>query len=55
MTVQVPAKTTMKAIVYGSYGSPDVLELKDVKKPEIDDESMLVRVRAAHMQLYDCT
>jgi NADPH:quinone reductase-like Zn-dependent oxidoreductase len=53
MSVQAPAKTTMRAIVYESYGSPDVLELKEVEKPEIDDDSMLVRVRAASINAYD--
>src|SRR5947207_12119957 len=43
----------MKAIVRDRYGSPDVLELKDVKKPEIDDDSILVRVRAASINAYD--
>ena len=45
--------TTMKAIVRDRYGSPDVLELKDVKKPEIDDDSVLVRVRAASINAFD--
>lgn len=53
MTVQAPAKTTMKAIVYERYGPPEVLELKDVEKPEIDDDSILVRVRAASINAYD--
>src|SRR5438552_3315962 len=43
----------MKAIVRDRYGSPDVLELKDVKKPEIDDDSVLVRVRAASINAFD--
>lgn len=38
---------TMKAIVRDTYGSPDVLELRDIDKPEIGDEEALVRVRAA--------
>jgi NADPH:quinone reductase-like Zn-dependent oxidoreductase len=38
---------TMKAIVGDTYGSPDVLELRDIDKPEIGDEEVLVRVRAA--------
>src|SRR2546428_9136855 len=39
--------TTMKAIVQEKYGSPAVLELRDVAKPEIGDGDVLVRVRAA--------
>jgi NADPH:quinone reductase-like Zn-dependent oxidoreductase len=34
----------MKAIVRDEYGSPDVLELRDIDKPEIEDEEVLVRV-----------
>jgi NADPH:quinone reductase-like Zn-dependent oxidoreductase len=50
----VPARaTTMKAIVRDRYGSPDVLELKDVQKPEIDDDGVLVRVRAASINAFD--
>src|ERR687885_1208850 len=37
----------MKAIVRYKYGSPDVLELKDIDKPEMGDEEVLVRVHAA--------
>src|SRR3712207_4999503 len=37
----------MKAIVQDKYGSPDVLELRDIDKPEIEDEDVLVRVHAA--------
>ena len=37
----------MKAIVHCEYGSPDVLELKDVQKPIPNDNQVLVRVRAA--------
>jgi NADPH:quinone reductase-like Zn-dependent oxidoreductase len=45
--------TTMKAIVRERYGSPEVLELKDLEKPVIDDDSVLVRVRAASINAYD--
>jgi NADPH:quinone reductase-like Zn-dependent oxidoreductase len=38
---------TMKAIVQDEYGSPDVLELRDVEKPEIGEDEVLVRVHAA--------
>jgi NADPH:quinone reductase-like Zn-dependent oxidoreductase len=37
----------MKAIVRDSYGSAEVLELRDVDKPEIADDEVLVRVHAA--------
>jgi NADPH:quinone reductase-like Zn-dependent oxidoreductase len=34
----------MKAIVQGKYGSPDVLQLKDIDKPVVKDDEVLVRV-----------
>src|SRR5918912_854069 len=37
----------MKAIVQDEYGSPDVLELRDIDIPEINDDEVLVRVHAA--------
>ena len=37
----------MKAIVRYKYGSPDVLELRDIDKPGIGDAEVLVRVHAA--------
>jgi NADPH:quinone reductase-like Zn-dependent oxidoreductase len=37
----------MKAIVQNRYGSPDVLELRDIDEPVATDDQMLVRVRAA--------
>jgi NADPH:quinone reductase-like Zn-dependent oxidoreductase len=37
----------MRAIVQETYGSADVLELRDIDKPEIADDEVLVRVRAA--------
>ena len=37
----------MKAIVYDRFGSPDVLRLADVEKPQVPDDGVLVRVRAA--------
>ena len=37
----------MQAIVHDTYGSADVLELRDVDKPVIGDDEVLVRVRAA--------
>jgi NADPH:quinone reductase-like Zn-dependent oxidoreductase len=37
----------VKAIVRDSYGSPDVLELEDIDKPEPADDEVLVHVHAA--------
>jgi NADPH:quinone reductase-like Zn-dependent oxidoreductase len=37
----------MKAIVQDTYGSSDVLELREIDKPEIADDEVLVRVHAA--------
>jgi NADPH:quinone reductase-like Zn-dependent oxidoreductase len=37
----------MKAIVQDKYGSADVLELRDIDKPEIRDDEVLVQVHAA--------
>jgi NADPH:quinone reductase-like Zn-dependent oxidoreductase len=38
---------TMKAIVQDKYGSADVLELRDVEKPQPGDDELLIRVHAA--------
>jgi NADPH:quinone reductase-like Zn-dependent oxidoreductase len=43
----------MKAIVQVDYGSPDVLQLKDVDKPAIKDSEVLLRVRAAAVNIGD--
>ena len=40
-------QTTMKAIVQGGYGSAEVLELREIAKPEIGASEVLIRVRAA--------
>ncbi len=37
----------MKAIVQKRYGSPDDLELREVDEPEVGEDEVLVRVRAA--------
>ena len=43
----------MKSIMYTKYGSPDVLEFKDVEKPNPLDNEVLVEVHAASLNAYD--
>lgn len=45
--------TTMKGIIRDKYGQPDVLQLQEVEKPELADDGVLVRVRAASVNRVD--
>ena len=45
----------MKAIVHCEYGSPDVLELKDIQKPIPNDNQALVKVHAVAVNPLDLT
>src|ERR1700694_5277390 len=44
----------MKAIVYRRYGSPDVLECEEIEKPTPGDDEVLIKVRAASVNPFDC-
>jgi NADPH:quinone reductase-like Zn-dependent oxidoreductase len=43
----------MKAVVYTRFGPPDVLEIRDIKKPVPNDDQVLVKVHAASVNPYD--
>ena len=43
----------MRAVVHNAYGSPAVLELREVEQPELTDDGVLVRVRAASINPAD--
>ncbi len=43
----------MKAIVHERYGPPDVLELREVDKPVVGDDEVLVRVHATSVNPVD--
>jgi len=45
--------THMRAIVYRTYGSPDVLKLEDVQKPVPQDDEVLIKVSAASVNAGD--
>ncbi len=47
-------ENSIKAIVQDRYGSPDGLELRDIDKPVVNDDDVLVRVRAAGLHIGDC-
>ena len=44
----------MKAIVYTKYGTPDVLQVRDIEKPEPGDDEFLIKVHAAEATKADC-
>ncbi|MGA2470693.1 MAG: NAD(P)-dependent alcohol dehydrogenase [Solirubrobacteraceae bacterium] len=43
----------MKAIINTEYGSPDLLELREIDKPDVDAGDVLVRVRASSVNPLD--
>jgi len=53
-TTAMDQEKTMKAIVQYKYGLPDdVLELKEINKPVVKDDDVLVRVHAASIHIGD--
>lgn len=44
----------MKAVVWTRYGSPDVLKVLEIPKPEPKENEVLVRIHAASISLADC-
>ena len=45
--------THMKAMVYTTYGSPDVLQLTQVEKPTLRDDDILIHIHAASLNAGD--
>ena len=43
----------MKAVVYENFGSPDVLEYKEVEKPTVNEDDILVKIHASSMNAVD--
>jgi len=43
----------MKAIVYTEYGAPEVLQVREIERPSVTDDQILVKVHAASIQQTD--
>jgi NADPH:quinone reductase-like Zn-dependent oxidoreductase len=49
----VAAGAAVKAVVRTRYGGPEVVELREVDRPEVADDGVLVKVRAASLNRAD--
>ena len=44
----------MKAIVYTKYGAPDVLQIREIEKPEPEDDEVLIKIHSTEATKADC-
>lgn len=45
---------SMKAAIHTKYGPPSVLQIKEVEKPSIEEDELLIKVEAATVNRTDC-